>query len=152
MSTRSPARNRLRARRNASSAVGRGVTSARSVTGGFMRRVWLVPLSTILVGLFLAPAAQADRVLSIRGAAAPGPARYDRIRVIEQGPRHARHVLVLVPGTQPGAAYFRPVARDIVPAAAGLARVVGRPPREPPRGPLGSRPGAGRPGDPGRPV
>src|SRR3954447_372761 len=114
MSTRSPARNRLRARRNASSAVGRGVTSARSVTGGFMRRVWLVPLSTILVGLFIAPAAQADRVLSIPGAAAPGPARYDRIRVIEQGPRHARHVLVLVPGTQAGAAYFHPVARDIV--------------------------------------
>src|SRR3954468_9154765 len=114
MSTRSAARNRWRARRNASSAVGRGVTSARSVTGGFMRRVWLVPLSTILVGLFIAPAAQADRVLSIRGAAAPGPARYDRIRVIEQGPRHARHVLVLVPGTQAGAAYFRSVARDIV--------------------------------------
>jgi hypothetical protein len=79
-----------------------------------MRRVWLVPLSTILVGLFIAPAAQADRVLSIRGAAAPGPARFDRIRVIEQGPRRARHVLVLVPGTQAGAAYFRPVARDIV--------------------------------------
>jgi pimeloyl-ACP methyl ester carboxylesterase len=53
-------------------------------------------------------------VLTVRGAPAPGPARYDRIRVIEQGPRHARSVLVLVPGTSTGAAYFRPVARDIV--------------------------------------
>src|SRR5919202_1870353 len=79
-----------------------------------MRRVWLVPLSTILIGLSLAPAASADRVFPVRGAPAPGPARYDRIRVIEQGPRHARHVLVLVPGTSAGAAYFRPVARDIV--------------------------------------
>src|SRR5919202_3548845 len=79
-----------------------------------MRRVWLVPLSTILIGLSLAPAASADRVFPVRGAPAPGPARYDRIRVIEQGPRHARHVLVLVPGTSAGAAYFRPVARDLV--------------------------------------
>src|SRR4051794_11113866 len=114
MSIRSQARNRLRARRNASSAVGRGVTSWRSVTGGLMRRVWLVPLSTIAIGLAAAPAASADRVLSVRGAAAPGPARFDRIRVIEQGPRHARHVLVLVPGTSAGAAYFHPIARDIV--------------------------------------
>jgi hypothetical protein len=79
-----------------------------------MRRGWLVPMSTILVGLSVAPAASADRVFTVRGAPAPGPARYDRIRVIEQGPRHARRVLVLVPGTSAGAAYFRPVARDIV--------------------------------------
>jgi hypothetical protein len=78
-----------------------------------MRRAWLVPLSTIALGLAIAPAAFADRVFTVRGAPAPGPARYDRIRVIEQGPRHARHVLVLVPGTSAGAAYFRPVARDI---------------------------------------
>src|SRR3954470_2458449 len=114
MSIRSQARKGLRARRNASSAVGRGVTSGRSVTGGLMRRVWLVPLSTILIGLSVAPAAAADRVLTVRGAPAPGPARLDRIRVIEQGPRHARNVLVLVPGTLAGAAYFRPMARDIV--------------------------------------
>jgi hypothetical protein len=79
-----------------------------------MRRSWLLPLSTMLIALACAPAARADRVLTVQGAPAPGPARYDRVRVIEQGPRHARNVLVLVPGTQAGAAYFRPVARDIV--------------------------------------
>ena len=60
------------------------------------------------------PPASADRVFTVDGAAAPGPARYDRVRVIEQGPRKADNVLVLVPGTSGGAAYFRPVARDIV--------------------------------------
>ena len=71
-------------------------------------------MSTIIIALTGAPPASADRVLTVRGAPAPGPARFDRVRVIEQGPRHARNVLVLVPGTSGGAAYFRPVARDIV--------------------------------------
>jgi hypothetical protein len=84
-----------------------------------MRRAWLLPLSTMFIALVGAPAASADRVLTVRGASAPGPARYDRIRVLEQGPRHAHNVLVLVPGTQAGAAYFRPVARDIVERAPG---------------------------------
>src|ERR1051325_2718358 len=114
MSTRSPARKCLRARRNASSGVGRRVTSARSVTGGDMRRVRVLALSTIVIALARAPAAPADRVLTVKGASAPGPAKYDRVRVIEQGPRHARNVLVLVPGTSGGAAYFHPVAADIV--------------------------------------
>ena len=79
-----------------------------------MRRAWLVPLSTMILALALAPPASADRVFGVRGAEAPGPARFDRVRVIEQGPRRARNVLVLVPGTSGGAAYFRPVAADIV--------------------------------------
>jgi pimeloyl-ACP methyl ester carboxylesterase len=79
-----------------------------------MGRRWLLPFSTIIIALAAAPPASADRVLTIKGASAPGPARYDRVRVIEQGPRHARNVLVLVPGTSAGAAYFRPVAADIV--------------------------------------
>ena len=79
-----------------------------------MRRLWLLTLSTIAGSLALASPASADRVFTVDGAAAPGPARYDRVRVIEQGPRKAENVLVLVPGTSGGAAYFRPVARDIV--------------------------------------
>jgi hypothetical protein len=74
----------------------------------------LLPFSTIIIALAAAPPASADRVLTIKGASAPGPAKYDHVRVIEQGPRHARNVLVLVPGTAGGAAYFRPVATDIV--------------------------------------
>jgi len=79
-----------------------------------LRRIWLVPLSTIVLMAAAAAPASADRVFTVRGADAPGPARYDRIRVIEQGPRRARNTLVLVPGTSGGAAYFRPVAADIV--------------------------------------
>jgi hypothetical protein len=79
-----------------------------------MRRVGPALLSMIVVGLAIAPPAWADRVFAVRGADAPGPARFDRVRVIEQGPRRARNVLVLVPGTSAGAAYFRPAAADIV--------------------------------------
>ena len=79
-----------------------------------MRRAWLLPLSTMLLALAVAPAAHAERVFTVRGADGPGPARYDRVRVIEQGPRRAHHVLVLVPGTSAGAAYFRPVAADLL--------------------------------------
>jgi pimeloyl-ACP methyl ester carboxylesterase len=78
------------------------------------RRFWLVALSTIVVALVCASTASAERVFTVKGASAPGPARYDRVRVIEQGPRTAHNVLVLVPGTSGGAAYFRPVAADIV--------------------------------------
>ena len=79
-----------------------------------MRRVWVLAMSTIVIALACAPVASADRVFTVKGASAPGPAKYDRVRVIEQGPRHARNVLVLVPGTSGGAAYFHPVAADIV--------------------------------------
>ena len=64
----------------------------------------------VLTLLWAAPA-RADRVLTVRGAAAPGP---DTVRVLQIGPPKARHVLVLEPGTQAGAAYFRPVAADLV--------------------------------------
>jgi hypothetical protein len=79
-----------------------------------LRHVGLLTLSTIIIALTGAPAASADRVFTVKGAPAPGPARLDRIKVIEQGPRHARNILVLVPGTSGGAAYFRPVARALV--------------------------------------
>jgi hypothetical protein len=79
-----------------------------------LRRVGLLASSTIAIALAGAPAASAERVFTVKGADAPGPARYDRVRVIEQGPRTARNVLVLVPGTSGGAAYFRPVAAAIV--------------------------------------
>jgi hypothetical protein len=79
-----------------------------------VRRYLLLTLSTMAGLLAVASPASADRVFTVDGAAAPGPAHYDRVRVIEQGPRKAKNVLVLVPGTSGGAAYFRPVARDIV--------------------------------------
>jgi hypothetical protein len=47
------------------------------------------------------------------------PARYDKVGVIKVGPRKARNVLVLNPGTSASASYFVPVAKDIVTRAKG---------------------------------
>jgi pimeloyl-ACP methyl ester carboxylesterase len=59
------------------------------------------------------------RVETVEVEAGPGPAEYNRVRVIEHGPADADNVLVLVPGTSAGAAYFTPVALDIVAALDG---------------------------------
>ena len=68
-------------------------------------------------------------------ASSPGtPAKYDQVGVIKVGRRRLENVLVLEPGTSAGAAYFVPLARWIVARASG-AGLVGRAPREPPRGP-----------------
>jgi pimeloyl-ACP methyl ester carboxylesterase len=51
----------------------------------------------------------------MRGYAAPGtPARYDKVGVLEVGPRAAHNVLVLEPGTSAGSAYFLPLAQWLV--------------------------------------
>ena len=51
----------------------------------------------------------------MRGFAAPGtPARYDKVGVLEVGPRSAHNVLVLEPGTSAGSAYFLPLAQWLV--------------------------------------
>jgi hypothetical protein len=54
------------------------------------------------------------RLVTMKGADGPGPARYDKVRVVEVGPASARHVLVLVPGTSAGAGYFVPDAEALV--------------------------------------
>jgi hypothetical protein len=55
------------------------------------------------------------KVSWMRGAHAPGtPARDDRVGVLRIGPRTARNVLVLEPGTSAGSAYFAPLARWVV--------------------------------------
>ena len=43
-----------------------------------LRRVWLLALATIGIALAGAPAASAERVFTVKGASAPGPAGYDR--------------------------------------------------------------------------
>jgi hypothetical protein len=76
-----------------------------------------------LVLVSLAAAAPASAKLSVawmHSYAAPGtPARYDKVGVLRIGPRSARNVLVLEPGTSAGAAYFVPLARWIVARAPG---------------------------------
>jgi hypothetical protein len=49
----------------------------------------------------------------MRGAAAPGPERYDRVFVQQIGPAAPERVLVLVPGTNGGAGSIRAAALDI---------------------------------------
>ena len=51
---------------------------------------------------------------------APGtPVRLDKVGVLEIGPRSARNVLVLSPGTSASAAYFAPLAKTVVSQAKG---------------------------------
>jgi len=82
-----------------------------------MRRIALA----LAVALALcAPASAAERNVTVKGVAAPGPAKYDRVFVQQVGPRRAGRVLVLVPGFLGGAGGIAPVARDIVKRVPGL--------------------------------
>jgi len=75
----------------------------------------LVPALVVVGALATAgPALAVDRYAPMKGAPGPGPARYDRVWVQQLGPKSARNVLVLVPGTNGGAGGITPVARDIV--------------------------------------
>src|SRR5215212_6048779 len=87
---------------------------------GHLTRGGLVALLAVLATAAPAAAGSSVRFTGIQGHAAPGtPARYDRVGVLEVGPRRARNVLVLNPGTSASAAYFLPLARSIVARAKG---------------------------------
>ena len=60
---------------------------------------------------FAAPPLARERLGTIEGAPAPGPAKYDRVFVSRFGPTSARNVLVLIPGTIAGAGDFTFTAR-----------------------------------------
>jgi hypothetical protein len=54
------------------------------------------------------------------GFRSPGtPAKYNKVGVLKIGPRSAKNILVLNPGTSASAAYFAPLARDVVAKARG---------------------------------
>jgi hypothetical protein len=61
----------------------------------------ILALSAIL--LFCLPSRAAADYFPVRGAPAPGPAKYDKVWVQRIGPHSARHVLILVPGMQDAA-------------------------------------------------
>jgi pimeloyl-ACP methyl ester carboxylesterase len=75
----------------------------------------VVAVVAFIVGAF-APSTMADtRFGRIDGFTAPGtPAKFNRVGVLKVGPARAKNVLVLNPGTSASAAYFAPLARDIV--------------------------------------
>lgn len=63
----------------------------------------------------LAPSASAaERTVAVKGGRAPGPEQYDRVFVTKFGPRKAKRVLVLVPGTNGAAGNLTLIARDLV--------------------------------------
>jgi pimeloyl-ACP methyl ester carboxylesterase len=77
-------------------------------------------LLAVLSLLLLPAVASAGTVVSVRGAAGPGPARYDRVSYERFGPKSAKRVLILVPGTQGGAGDFSLVGPEIVKHVKGL--------------------------------
>ena len=82
-----------------------------------MKRVALTAAAFLTLA---APASAIDRYVPMKVPAGPGPAKYDRVFVKQLGPRDARRVLVLVPGTNGGAGGVVPVAREIVRRVARL--------------------------------
>jgi hypothetical protein len=76
-------------------------------------------LALLVLGL-LPATATAGPVVSVPGAAGPGPARYDRVSYERFGPASAKRVLILVPGTQGGAGDFSLVGPEIVRHVHGL--------------------------------
>lgn len=86
-------------------------------------RIGRVGLAAVTIALALAPAASAKVRVSferLKGYDAPGtPAKYDKVGALKIGPRNARNVLILNPGTSASASYFVPVAKDIVTRSKG---------------------------------
>jgi hypothetical protein len=82
------------------------------------RRSALAATAATAALAILAPGATAAvqvRFDRIRGFdARETPARYDRVGVLEVGPRRAPNVLILNPGTSASAAYFAPLAKTVV--------------------------------------
>jgi pimeloyl-ACP methyl ester carboxylesterase len=84
---------------------------------GRFARALVAVLIAFAVG---APSARAATFSWIQGFDDPAtPDQYDRVGVLKEGPPSAKRILVLVPGTSAGAAYFEPLARDIVSKAHG---------------------------------
>ena len=84
-----------------------------------------LPVAAAMAGAALAvgavPSMAANGTLvRMAGYKSPGtPAKYNKVGVLEFGPASAPNVLVLNPGTSASAAYFAPVARDIVRGSKG---------------------------------
>jgi pimeloyl-ACP methyl ester carboxylesterase len=70
-------------------------------------------LAVATLAVALPATAAADSYFAIKGAPAPGPSKYDKVWVQRIGPAAAKHVLVLVPGTQGAAGSLTFAGRDI---------------------------------------
>jgi hypothetical protein len=85
-----------------------------------MRPLALISVLATVAALAPASAATPTRFERIAGYASPGtPAKYDKVGILEIGPKAAKNVLVLNPGTSASASYFAPLARSIVAGVKG---------------------------------
>jgi hypothetical protein len=85
-----------------------------------VRRLALTFVLTVALCAAPASASGAVRLDRLPGFPSPGtPAKYNKVGVLKIGPRSAPNILVLNPGTSASAAYFAPLARDVVRRARG---------------------------------
>jgi pimeloyl-ACP methyl ester carboxylesterase len=80
-----------------------------------LRLVQAAAAVALLLAVLAPPAMSAVRFERIQGFAAPGtPDRLNKVGMLKVGPPRAKNVLILNPGTSASAAYFAPLAKDIV--------------------------------------
>jgi len=80
------------------------------------RALTLIALACLLP----ASASASVRLERVAGFPSPGtPAKYNKVGILKVGPGSAENILVLNPGTSASAAYFAPLARDLVRKAKG---------------------------------
>jgi hypothetical protein len=86
----------------------------------FRRPTLVIAALAIALPAFAGSANAAPRVTWMQAIKAPGtPAKYDKVGVLKIGPRSAKNVLVLEPGTSAGSAYFVPLAQWLVSTVKG---------------------------------
>ncbi len=87
------------------------------------RRLALAVVAAAVACAALAPPAMSKVPVTfkrIAGFPSPGtPAKYNKVGILKVGSKKARNVLVLNPGTSASAAYFAPLAKDVVKQAKG---------------------------------
>src|SRR5215208_5358265 len=87
-----------------------------------LRRTLIFAVAALACAAFSAPAFGKVNVSfkRIAGYASPGtPAKYNKVGILKIGSKKAKNVLVLNPGTSASAAYFAPLAKDVVRRAKG---------------------------------
>lgn len=67
----------------------------------------------LIGGLLLAGGASAGKYIAVKGAKAPGPAKYDKVFIEKHGDRKSDAVLVLIPGTGGGAGSVAQTSEDL---------------------------------------
>jgi pimeloyl-ACP methyl ester carboxylesterase len=77
-------------------------------------------VALLMMALAAAPAPARERLITVPTPAAPGPAQFNRVAVHQFGPKSAKRVLVLMPGTIGGAGDFTLDAHYMVKRVPGL--------------------------------